>query len=449
MESEGQKMQRIKLTTERIRRMDFTAMSDGRAQAFVWDSVAPRLGLRITAGSKAFIFESKLNRSTIRRTIGSAEVWTIDDARREATRLQVLIDQGLDPRELDAEDKAQKAAQKAAEAARRAEADHRQQYTLEALCRAYEAFLIARGKTKSAASARSGFNLHLIEAFPALAKTPANEVKPEQLVEAIRKLFHAGKERTAGVLRSNLSAAFTAAMRAPYSAKLPAEFIPFNVTTNPVALIDAIPVKARDRVLDEKELRAYLQALGEGQIDQILKIALFAGGQRLAQLMRARVRNYDAKTKTLTLFDGKGRRAEAREHVLPLGPVAAALVEAQVAIAKSRLTEYPDGWLFSETGKAPFDNLVPGKRLKKIVESIGCEKFDLRDIRRTAETAFAAMGVSQEIRAQIQSHGITGVQAKHYDRHSYLAEKRTALESWEAHLSKLQKKKTARKGGKQ
>jgi hypothetical protein len=37
-------------------------------------------------------------------------------------------------------------------------------------------------------------------------------------------------------------------------------------------------------------------------------------------------------------------------------------------------------------------------------------------------------GVSREIRGQLQSHGLTGVQARHYDGHDYMPEKLQALE---------------------
>ena len=65
------------------------------------------------------------------------------------------------------------------------------------------------------------------------------------------------------------------------------------------------------------------------------------------------------------------------------------------------------------------------------------EGFELRDIRRTCETMLAALGVSSDIRAQIQSHGLGGVQARHYDRHNYMEEKRATLEKWNRHLDKL------------
>ena len=38
------------------------------------------------------------------------------------------------------------------------------------------------------------------------------------------------------------------------------------------------------------------------------------------------------------------------------------------------------------------------------------------------------MGVSKEARGHLQSHGLTGVQAKHYDDYDYLQEKREALQ---------------------
>ena len=42
----------------------------------------------------------------------------------------------------------------------------------------------------------------------------------------------------------------------------------------------------------------------------------------------------------------------------------------------------------------------------------------------------AALGISTDVRAQIQSHGLGGIQARHYDRHEYMPEKCAALELW-------------------
>ena len=88
----------------------------GQAQAFLWDGKTPGLGLRATpGGTKSYIFQAKLNGTTIRVTIGDTRSWTIDKAQGEAHRLQILVDDGQDPREVRAE-------QRAAHEARKAEA---------------------------------------------------------------------------------------------------------------------------------------------------------------------------------------------------------------------------------------------------------------------------------------------------------------------------------------
>ena len=62
----------------------------------------------------------------------------------------------------------------------------------------------------------------------------------------------------------------------------------------------------------------------------------------------------------------------------------------------------------------------------------------MRDVRRTAETLLARMGISRDERAQLLSHGLSGVQVQHYDRHGYMSEKRAALEAWERELDTIQ-----------
>jgi integrase len=103
--------------------IDRMACPPGKLQSFLRDCKAPGLRVRATpptaknpVGVKAFVFEAKLNRQTIRRTIGDVRSWTIEAARIEANRLRVTLDGGLDPREID------RAMEEAASARRAAEA---------------------------------------------------------------------------------------------------------------------------------------------------------------------------------------------------------------------------------------------------------------------------------------------------------------------------------------
>jgi len=103
------------LTAGLIERL--TCRTDIKAQAFLRDSKAPGLRVRVSnTGAKSFVFEAKLNRQTIRRTIGDVKAWTIEAARVEANRLRVTLDGGTDPRELERQQQAELTASKAAAA---------------------------------------------------------------------------------------------------------------------------------------------------------------------------------------------------------------------------------------------------------------------------------------------------------------------------------------------
>ncbi|OQW86146.1 MAG: preprotein translocase [Rhodoferax ferrireducens] len=123
-------MAKIIFTATKIQ--DHTCPPD-KKQAFIWDVTAKGLGLRATtAGKPAYIFQGEYQGKTVRVTIGSPDVWQLDDSKRKtpggneviiqgarskARELQRMIDQGQDPRSLkaDAVEQAQaKATEKAA-----------------------------------------------------------------------------------------------------------------------------------------------------------------------------------------------------------------------------------------------------------------------------------------------------------------------------------------------
>jgi hypothetical protein len=130
---------RENFTAERIARLQ---CESGRQQSIFWDGKTPGLGLRVTAaGSKSYIFETRLNGRTIRQTIGDVRNWSIGKAQSEASRLKVLTNQGIDPRQ-------QKAEMLAASIAKREESKRNAAPALEA----WNAYLKARTPKWSARS---------------------------------------------------------------------------------------------------------------------------------------------------------------------------------------------------------------------------------------------------------------------------------------------------------
>ena len=415
---------------------------------------------RTTAGTLILTFRYSVNRRTIDMALGPYDEagqagMTLAEARTRAGELQRMIQSGIpDPRAwMDEQDRlkaeAEEARQKAQEeeqAARQREALARERYTLQKLLEAYAGHLEGQGKVR-ARDAASAFRNH-VYTDEEIASLPAREVTPDHIATLIRRVQEQGKARMAGVLRSYLMAAFNAATKAKYDATLPADLIPFGVTANPVQVIPARSgVVPGTRALNREELGGYLARLwGSSLTDQFLVLHLLSAGQRVSQLLRVRAGDYDPAEGSIRLWDGKGRRVQAREHVLPLGPLGAELVEvlidrarAEAAKVASRTGGEPDPnpslWL--STGGASMTISTPGKRVGEIASDMKGLTFDIRDIRRSVETLLAGMGVSRDTRAQLLSHGLSGVQDKHYDRHGYIEEKRSALERWEGLLAEI------------
>ena len=87
----------------------------GKAQAFLRDTKSPSLRVRVTpSGFKSFVFEAKLNKQTVRKTMGDVREWTIERAREESNSLRVLLDTGRDPRAIERQQQADDALAKAA-----------------------------------------------------------------------------------------------------------------------------------------------------------------------------------------------------------------------------------------------------------------------------------------------------------------------------------------------
>jgi integrase len=153
------------------------------------------------------------------------------------------------------------------------------------------------------------------------------------------------------------------------------------------------------------------------------------GGQRVEQLARLTFADYDRDTQTIHLRDPKGRRTIARDHFIPLVPAAHAALLAMDGGAAG-----PHLFTFTR-GVKPATPAALAKHLRRVVDAMEAAgelekgRFAAGDLRRTVETRLGDLGVSSDTRAQLLSHGLGGVQVKHYDRNNYLAEKRAALET--------------------
>jgi len=340
---------------------------------------------------------------------------------------------------------AERAHQAERDAAKRAQEDA-QRGTLKQLLDAYVAHLERQGK-QSSRDVRSIFDKHVLEAAPELGERKAATLTVDDFVGPIGKLVEAKKGRTADKLRSYLRAAYQLAVESRTDPAAPLALRSYGITVNPIASIGALSQfnRARDRVLSAPELGAFLRridTLRAGPQKDALQLLLLLGGQRPMQLLRMKPADVDLSAGTVTLYDGKGARSQPRRHVLPLVKDAAAILERRTDEASS------DVPLFSTNERTTMRHetisaLVADISGKMVEAKEAREGFQLRDLRRTAETMLASLKVSSDVRAQLQSHGLGGVQQRHYDKHSYSLEKKQALEKWARHLAVLKAGKQA------
>ena len=313
--------------------------------------------------------------------------------------------------------------------------------TLRQLLDAYVGHLQRQGK-QSARDVRSIFDGHVCEAAPDLLERKAAELSIDDFVGLIGRLVEAGKGRTADKLRSYLRAAFQLAVESKTNPAAPLALRAFGVSVNPIASIGALSQfnKTRDRVLSAPELGALLRRLNTlraGPQKDALQLLLLLGGQRPAQLLRVKAVDVDLSAGAITLYDAKGARTQPRRHVLPLVKEAGAILERRLDAIDGKAVP-----LFSTDDRTRMRAETISVLVREVAGEMvkakeAREPFQLRDIRRTCETMLASLKVSSDVRAELQSHGLGGVQKRHYDRHEYALEKRQSLEKWARHLAKL------------
>jgi len=435
-------MPTIHLTAEAVNKLPLLEAG----QELYRDTKLQGFGLRIGSTSKAYFAEKRVDGRTVRATLGMHGQITADQARKAAVIALGKMTNGDD---LNAEKREKARKLKSEKSEKRAAAE----YTLEKLCDWYVTHQEGKGKT-SARDAKNLFKNHVKTSE--FASLPARSLTAKQATAIIRAVVEKGHARTAAKLRAYLRAAYALAQGAETNPEAPAALLHFGVETNPVASTGALSSanNTRDMVLTQDELGECMRLLAERrekQYDDALaafELSILLGGQRIAQVLRLTLADVDQNAGTITLFDPKGRRKTARRHVLPLTNTAKKLVE--VILEKRRAD-----WLFGDKSAQTVPDTVARKGsevLRQAQENLGEADLDLfaatrdiqvRDLRRTAETVFAAMGISKDLRAQIQSHGLGGVQDRHYDRHDYMGEKLRALEAWATQLQALAERKPA------
>jgi integrase len=421
-------MQRERLTPDRIRR--FNLPPDAR-QAFLWDTEAPRLAVRATAGAKSFVFESKLNRRTIRVTIGDVRAWNLDDARTEARRLQTLVDQGTDPRQ----EKAERIA--ATEAKREQERRIEEPALL-----AWEVYLDARAARWSPRTLLDHQRLSDPGGRPKTRgrkKGEGDTTQPGILLPLLAlplskidaatvRAFLKGEADTRPTQAQNAFVRLRAFLN--WCAEQPEyqEQIHADACAGRIARDELPKRQAKDDCLQREQLPLWFEAVRAlPPVPSAYLQTLLLGGMRREELAGLRWEDVDFRWRSLRIAD----KVEG-ERVIPLTPHVAALLHdlkrrndtpppASRILHGKRIENdlagwEPSPWVFSSKTAASGRLQEPRAAHNRALAAAGLPPLSLHGLRRSFGTLAEWVECPAGIVAQIMGHKPSALAEKHYRR---------------------------------
>jgi integrase len=220
------------------------------------------------------------------------------------------------------------------------------------------------------------------------------------------------------------------------------------ITANPA---DGIPdpdprrreARTRDRYLDDREIALFWRGCEHigwpfGSLFQLLLLT----AQRRDEVAEARRRELDLDKALWTL--PRERSKNDKEHLVHLSKPA-------IEILRGLPRLEGEDFLFTTNGITPVSGFGRARdrlaRAMRDLSQVGqggrdgptLAPFTLHDLRRTAATGMAGLGIAHEVLDRVLNHTegkISGV-ARIYNRFAYLDERKAALEAWGRHVESL------------
>lgn len=406
---------RMKFTQAAVERVKPPA--SGRVE--IWDTQLPGFGLRISCtGRLTWQCLYRVHGTRVRETLGTmAQIPKVDKARSLARESLNKASAGLHPA---------KARKHAAEEERRqidAEAA-RQRDTLAAILDRYVAeYGRQRWRPEYLDEVKRSFDVDLRP----LRARPIVEITRRDLRELLDGIVARGRAPHAAHVLAYVRPAFRWAVGKEIVATNPAE-----------GIADPDPRKrearSRKRYLNAEEIPRFWSGCNKiglpfGPLFQLLLLT----GQRRDEVAEARWTEFDLDKALWTLPGERTKNGNA--HLVHLSPLAVEILGALPVIDSK-------GYLFTTTGRSPVSGFGRAReRLAAAMAEEGgaIEQFTLHDLRRTAATSMAEIGVAQHVVEKILNHTggkISGVAAT-YNRFEYLPERKAAILAWSRRVEGL------------
>jgi integrase len=272
-------------------------------------------------------------------------------------------------------------------------------------------------------------------------KLVAAAVTTDDVLDVLTPIVRRGSPAHADNVRAYLRAAFELGIHAKNISRWRGQIPDFGIEHNPVATtrraLNRKPVGTR--VLDWSEVSAIWSSNGLSASSRMALQFLIATGQRVEEVLRASWGEFDLDENlwVIPAERRKTRNTSSEPHVVPLTLLHRELLKT------IKETNQSGEWLFPhQDGQQPRSANALCHATRRFCVKNQLKPFAPRDCRRTFKTLTGSIGIDLELRNRLQGHAMTDVGSVHYDRWSYLPEKRKAMGIWaEALENKLRARK--------
>lgn len=370
----------------------------GKPYAIFWDSELPGFGVRLNPTSKVWVVQYRVGGQSRRETIGRLETISLDSARDAARNTLARVQLGGDPR-----------AEKSEAAAIRA-------LTFQSAVDRYLKSAADRLKTRS----YTEVSRHLSKDWAAFAKLPLKTINRTLISSTLEGIAEASGPIAANRARASLSALYSFALSLGLCDQNPV-----------IGTIKPGREIARDRVLSDLDIAAIWNACNTNDHGCIVKLLLLTG-QRRDEVGDMRWSEIDLGSAIWTL--PSPRTKNGKSHEVPLSLQSLVILQGRTRIVGRDhvFGNGQNGFSGWSKAKASLDG-----RLAELPNPPA--PWRIHDLRRTAATKMASLGVAPHIVEAVLNHisgsraGVAGI----YNRATYREEKRAALDTWARHLDQV------------
>ena len=376
-------------------------LPDGKAELLVFDDTVKGFGLRLRAGGKrVWVCQFRIGARQRRVTLGSIEALNAAEARKRARQ---MISKAALGQDAQTEIKIAKAA------------------ASETLQSIFNAYLISSAFSDLKERTRAEVKRALLVHWKPIASLPIAAVSKGVVAARLDDIACQSGPFAANRARAYLSAVFNWAIQRD------------RADRNPVSeTARAANETQRDRVLSDDELALIWKYAGGGDYGNIVRL-LALTGQRREEVSAMDWSEID-QMKGLWTIPGS-RTKNGLSHEVPISDASLEII-ANIPRKNSRSLVFGSGkggfsgWSRAKIGLDERIKAATGAALKA---------WRLHDLRRTFATRLSDLGVLPHVVEALLNHisghkaGVAGI----YNKATYRAEKRAALQLWDEHLQSL------------